>query len=66
MTIRLNDKDYEVEEGISLATFIEDIGLKSQGIAIAVNYEVISKRKWEETILYDKMELMLIHAVSGG
>ncbi len=66
MTIRLNDRVYEVKEGTSLTTFIEDIGLKSQGIAIAVNYEVIPKRQWAETILYDKMELMLIHAVSGG
>lgn len=66
MTIRLNDRDYEVKEGTSLAAFIEGIGLKSQGIAIAVNYEIIPKKQWAETILYDKMELMLIHAVSGG
>lgn len=66
MTIRLNDKDYEVEDGTSLASFIESIGIKPQGIAIAVDYQVVPKTQWEEIILYDKMELMLIHAVSGG
>ena len=66
MTIKLNDKSYEVAEGTSLAAFIESMGLKPQGIAVAINYDVVSKNKWEETILSDKMELMLIQAVSGG
>ena len=66
MTIKLNDKSYEVAEGTSLAAFIESMGLKPQGIAVAINYDVVPKDKWEETILSDKMELMLIQAVSGG
>ena len=66
MTIKLNDKSFEVEEGTSLASFIENIGLKPQGIAVAIDYNVVSKDKWSETILTDQMELMLIQAVSGG
>ena len=66
MTIKLNDKNYEVDEGTSLAAFIEGLGLTSHGIAVAINYEVVPKYKWEETILSDNLELMLIHAVSGG
>ncbi|MDR2911106.1 MAG: sulfur carrier protein ThiS [Bacteroidales bacterium] len=66
MTIKLNDCYYEVEEGTSLAVFIQNIGLKPDGIAVAVNFEVVPKNKWAETFLSDRMELMLIHAVSGG
>jgi sulfur carrier protein len=66
MTIILNDKSYEAPEGISLATFIESLGLKPEGIAVAINYEVIPKDRWAETMLSDRLELMLIHAVSGG
>lgn len=66
MNIKLNDQLYEVEDGISLATFIESAGLKPQGIAVAINYEVVPKDEWTDTILSDKMELMLIRAVSGG
>jgi sulfur carrier protein len=66
MTIKLNDRYYEVEEGTSLAAFIQSIGLKPDGIAVAVNFEVVPKNKWAETFLSDNMELMLIHAVSGG
>jgi sulfur carrier protein len=66
MTILLNDKPYEAAEGTSLATFIESLGLKREGIAVAVNYEVVPKDQWAETILSDRLELMLIQAVSGG
>ena len=66
MEVILNDKTYTVKENTSLANFIESLGLKPEGIAIAVNYEVVPKEQWTKTILTDKMELMLIHAVSGG
>ncbi|MDR0768380.1 MAG: sulfur carrier protein ThiS [Dysgonamonadaceae bacterium] len=66
MIITLNDKPQEVEANISLATLLKRLELKPEGIAVAIDYEVIPKDRWEETILEDKMELMLIHAVSGG
>lgn len=66
MIIYLNEKPYTVEEGITLAAFMQSIGVKPQGVAIAIAYEVIQQKKWDDTVLTDKMELMLIHAVSGG
>lgn len=66
MTIKLNGKAYEVAENTTLAAFIDSLGLKPQGIAIAISYQVVPRDKWNETILSDKLELMLIHAVSGG
>ena len=66
MNVKLNDKTYNVAEGTSLAAFMESIGIKPQGIAVAVGYEVVPKGKWSETILTEGMELMLIQAVSGG
>ena len=66
MEVILNDKSYSVKENTSIADFIEELGLKPEGIAIAINYEVVPKEQWAKTILTDKMELMLIHAASGG
>ena len=66
MKIKLNEKEYEVNDGTSLTDFITGLGLQPQGIAVAIAYEVIPQTKWEETVLKDGMELMLIHAVSGG
>jgi sulfur carrier protein len=66
MTIFLNDKPHDAAAGTSLAAFVESLGLQPQGIAVAINYEVIPKEQWADTMLADRMELMLIHAVSGG
>ncbi|MDR1672014.1 MAG: sulfur carrier protein ThiS [Bacteroidales bacterium] len=66
MNIILNDKPYEAAEGVSLASFVESLGLKPQGIAVAINGEVVPKDQWAETFLFDRQEIMLIHAVSGG
>lgn len=66
MIIYLNDKPHEVKEGTSLAMLIESLGLKSQGMAIAIDYNVVPKDKWAETILSDNLKLMMIQAVSGG
>lgn len=66
MIIRLNDKTYNVEDEITLETFIDSLAISKQGIAIAIGYQVIPKSKWKETILTDGIELMLIQAVSGG
>lgn len=66
MILILNDKSYEVADNITLAAFLESLEIKPHGIAIAIQNQVIPKNKWAETILTDKQELMLIHAVSGG
>jgi len=66
MIVKLNDKPYEIAEGSTLDKFIENLDIQIQGLAVAINYEVIPKNKWHETMLSDGMSLMIIHAVSGG
>ena len=66
MLIRLNDKPYEVAEGTTLDMFIESLGIQFQGIAVAVDFEVVPKSEWICKKLSDGMAVMLIHATSGG
>ena len=66
MTIKLNDQTHEVPEGTSLTILLENLGINPKGIAVAIDYEVVPKNKWEETILIDGLELILIQAVQGG
>ena len=66
MVVNLNDKPYEVADGITLNAFIEKLDIQLHGLAIAVDFEVIPKNEWPSTTLTDGMELMMIHAVSGG
>jgi len=66
MKINLNNKVYEVDEGTCLSAFIDSLDIGKEGIAIAISYEVIPRDRWNETILSENMDLMLIRAVSGG
>jgi sulfur carrier protein len=66
MEVILNGKTCTVAENTTLADFVASLHLKPEGIAIAIDYEVVPKSRWAETVLTDKMELLLIHAVSGG
>ena len=66
MKVKLNDQYHEVAEGASLAALLENLGINPKGIAVAINYEVVPKNKWAETILSDNLELILIQAVQGG
>ena len=66
MKVILNDSLYEVKEETTLEEFIESLEIRLQGVAIAINNEVIPKSEWKNTKLTDDMALMMIHAVSGG
>ena len=66
MKVILNDNPHEVAEGTTLGEFIESLEIQIQGIAIAINNEVIPKSEWSKITLINDMTLMMIHAVSGG
>ena len=66
MKIILNDKPYQAPEGCTLSDFIARLGVKPQGLAVAIDYEVVPKERWDACVLQDGQELMLIQAVSGG
>ncbi|OAV69450.1 Thiamine biosynthesis protein ThiS [Bacteroidales bacterium Barb4] len=66
MTVKLNDTPHDVPENTSMAAFIAGLRLEPQGIAVAVNYEVLPKETWADVLLSDNMDILLIQAVSGG
>ena len=66
MIVKLNDIPYKVTEDMTLEIFIKSLGAPLQGMAVAIDYEVIPRNKWNDTKLEDGMSLMMIHAVSGG
>ncbi|MDR0422866.1 MAG: sulfur carrier protein ThiS [Proteiniphilum sp.] len=66
MKVKLNDTLYDVAEGETLRTFVEKLHIQLQGLAVAIDYEVVPRDKWDEILLKDNMELVMIHAVSGG
>jgi len=67
MKVVLNDVEQTVPEGQLLEAFLYEAAVLSQkGIAVAVNYAVISKVAWKEHQLKENDQIMIITATAGG
>ena len=66
MTIMVNGKPREEDEGISIARLLEKLQVPPLRVAVLVNQEIIRKPHYETTLLKegDKVEIMIIMA--GG
>lgn len=54
------------EEGMNVAEFINWRGVTGAGVAIAINNRIVSRPKWQETVLKQDDEVVLISAAYGG
>ena len=67
MQIIINKQAYQFDENTSLESAIETLELKeTNGIALALNEEIIPKGEWQKTILFDEDKIIIIGAVAGG
>ena len=67
MTIFINDELTEFEQPPKIIDILTKLQIfEVQGIAVAINDEVIPKANWEKIALQKNDRLMLIRATQGG
>ncbi len=66
MTINVNNQSQSILENSSISTLLEQLNIISNGIAIAINNEVISKEQWSTTNLQEEDQVTIIQATQGG
>ncbi|MCX7878619.1 MAG: sulfur carrier protein ThiS [Ignavibacteria bacterium] len=68
MKIRINGQEKEVKNSINLKSLISDeLKTKStDGIAVALNYNVIYRQDWEKTVINEGDEIEIVTAMQGG
>lgn len=68
MHVKLNGQDVAcANEDLKLKDFIVQNDLSDRsGIAVAVNLKVIPKKDWQNTMLIDNDEVLIITATQGG
>ena len=67
MQITINKQPYQFEENTSLENAIEILKLmETNGIALALNEEIVPRNEWKETVLYNEDKIIIIGAVAGG
>jgi len=67
MKIKVNSNVLELNEENQLWFLLKHLSLEEKkGIAVAVNEEVIPKKQWQEFILNENDEVIIIQAAQGG
>ena len=66
MNVTINGEIRECADGTTLASLINDLGIKVKVMAAAVNMEVVKKADWESHLLSPDDKVELLHFVGGG
>lgn len=66
MTVFVNHKEINIAEASNLDFLIEHLNLTSQGLALAIDNQVIPKNTWASFELSENMKVTVIKATQGG
>lgn len=66
MKVRINGEETEVAAGLNLAQLVEQMGMKSDRVAVERNREIVSRAQWPDTRLAEGDRLEIVHFVGGG
>ena len=66
ITIHVNNTPQDIEDQSSINDLLTKLDRSPDGIAIAINREVILKAKWPETLLTENDQVLIIQATQGG
>ena len=68
MSILVNGASREVVAGATVAELLRELGIDTtaSGIAVAVNTDVVTRRRWSETLLAAGDRVEVIRATQGG
>ena len=65
MKIVLNDVPYEFT-GNTLKDLLNELGKSQQGIAIAINQQVVPRSLWYATELNEQSQVFIFESIAGG
>lgn len=67
MKILLNDENFEIRTGSSMASFLKELGKEDlKGWAVAINEVVVPSSEFENTFLAEGDRVLFIQATQGG
>ncbi|MDP9267213.1 MAG: sulfur carrier protein ThiS [Acidobacteriota bacterium] len=65
MKLRVNGEDRGFAAA-TLAALVEELGMKSDRVAVELNREIVPRAQWQATALREGDELEIVHFVGGG
>ena len=67
MQVKVNSNLFEIDDDHRLISLLKKLSLHEKGgMAVAVNAEVVSKKNWNQCVLNENDEVLIIEAAQGG
>jgi thiamine biosynthesis protein ThiS len=66
MRLKINGDDRQFGSPLTLASLIEQLGMKPDRIAVELNRDIASRDQWASIHLKDGDRLEIVHFVGGG
>lgn len=66
MNLFLNGEPHASPAGLSVAAFLDRLGLPRKGVAVERNLEIVPKSAYDATLLADGDRLEIVQFVGGG
>jgi thiamine biosynthesis protein ThiS len=66
MKLIINGEEKSLEKVSSLASLLQQLGLKADRVAIELNREIVARGVWDSTSLKDGDRLEIVQFVGGG
>ena len=66
ISIKLNGKNEELNDGMSLAALLQKLAIKGETVAVEVNLDIISRDKRADCLLKAGDEVEIVKFVGGG
>jgi thiamine biosynthesis protein ThiS len=66
MKLFINGEDREFSAPLSLSALIQQLGMKTDRVAIELNRNIVARERWAETNLAEGDRLEIVHFVGGG
>jgi sulfur carrier protein len=66
MRLKVNGEDRDLADGVTIAALLGELNLRRDGLAVALNDDVIPRAEHALRALHDGDRLEIIVAVAGG
>ncbi len=66
MNLTINGESRVLSPAETLTALVEQLGMKSDRVAIELNREIVPREQWGQTALKDGDRLEIVHFVGGG
>jgi thiamine biosynthesis protein ThiS len=66
MNLVINGEDRDFNPPLTLTGLVEQLGMKTDRVAIELNRNIVSRDQWPNTHLAEGDRLEIVHFVGGG